>query len=118
MEPARGSCHRACRLKQWGGAPRENGGKRHSLPCHHNPDHYLDLEAYKGPLFRTAADQSWNALTSVCLWQEDDCRMIQRRAKAAGIRTKIVNYAFRATGITAYLKKGDKLETAPISNVP
>ena len=38
--------------------------------------------------------------------------MIQRRAKAAGIKTKIGNHTFRATGITAYLKNGGKLETA------
>ena len=29
--------------------------------------------------------------------------MIQRRAAAAGIATKIGNHTFRATGITAYL---------------
>jgi hypothetical protein len=30
----------------------------------------------------------------------------------AGIRTKIGNYTFGATGITAYLKNGGKLEIA------
>jgi integrase/recombinase XerD len=39
-------------------------------------------------------------------------RMIQRRAKAAGIETKIGNHTFRATGITAYLKNSGKLEVA------
>lgn len=38
--------------------------------------------------------------------------MIQRRAKAAGIKTRIGNHTFRATGITAYLKNGGTLETA------
>jgi len=38
--------------------------------------------------------------------------MIRRRAKAAGIKTKIGNHKFRATGITAYLKNGGKLEIA------
>jgi integrase/recombinase XerD len=38
--------------------------------------------------------------------------MIRRRAKAAGIKTKIGNHTFRATGITAYLKNGGKLEIA------
>ena len=38
--------------------------------------------------------------------------MIRRRAKAAGIKTKIGNHTFRATGLTAYLKNGGKLETA------
>src|SRR5215216_6016018 len=38
--------------------------------------------------------------------------MIQRRARAAGIRTRIGNHTFRATGITAYLKNGGTLEKA------
>lgn len=44
--------------------------------------------------------------------QQDAYRMIQRRAKAAGIETKIGNHTFRATGITAYLKNSGKLEVA------
>jgi hypothetical protein len=35
--------------------------------------------------------------------------MIQRRARAAGIRTRIDNHSFRATGITPYLKNNTKL---------
>ena len=38
--------------------------------------------------------------------------MVQRRAKAAGIRTKIGNHTFRATGITIYLTNGGDLEKA------
>ena len=38
--------------------------------------------------------------------------MIQLRARAAGIRTRIGNHTFRATGITAYLKNGGTLEKA------
>ncbi len=38
--------------------------------------------------------------------------MIQRRAVAAGIGTKIGNHTFRASGITAYLKNGGTLENA------
>ena len=38
--------------------------------------------------------------------------MIQRRARAAGIATKIGNHTFRATGVTAYLKNGGTLEKA------
>jgi integrase len=37
---------------------------------------------------------------------------IQRRAKAAGIATRVGNHTFRATGITAYLKNGGTLEKA------
>src|SRR5215210_454919 len=38
--------------------------------------------------------------------------MIQRRAKAAGIKTRISCHTFRATGITRYLQNGGKLEVA------
>lgn len=38
--------------------------------------------------------------------------MIRRRAEEAGIKTKIGNHTFRATGITAYLKNGGRLEVA------
>lgn len=31
------------------------------------------------------------------MWQQDVYRMIQRRAKAAGIKTRIGNHTFRAT---------------------
>jgi integrase len=40
--------------------------------------------------------------------------MIRRRAEAAGIKTKIGNHNFRATGITAYLKNGGTLEKAAL----
>jgi integrase/recombinase XerD len=36
--------------------------------------------------------------------------MIQRRTRAAGIRTRSGNHTFRATGITAYLKNSGTLE--------
>ena len=38
--------------------------------------------------------------------------MVQRRARAAGIATRIGNHTFRASGITAYLKNGGTLEKA------
>jgi integrase len=38
--------------------------------------------------------------------------MVRRRARDAGIKTKIGNHTFRATGITTYLKNGGKLEIA------
>jgi integrase len=42
----------------------------------------------------------------------DVYRMIQRRSEQAGIETNIGCHTFRATGITAYLKNGGKLEIA------
>ena len=97
----------------------EKGGKEHEVPCHHSLEKFLDdyvaaagiAGNQEGPLFRTAAGRA-GKLTQNPMYQQDAYRMIQRRAKAAGIRTKISNHSFRATGITAYLKNGGKLETA------
>jgi len=44
--------------------------------------------------------------------QPDAWRMIRRRAKRAGVKTKIGCHTFRATGITAYLENGGTLEHA------
>jgi integrase/recombinase XerD len=44
--------------------------------------------------------------------QPDAWRMIRRRARDAGIATKIGCHTFRATGITAYLENGGTLEHA------
>ena len=96
----------------------EKGGKEHVVPCHHNLELYLNsylaagiAEDLDGPLFRTAAGRT-GLLTVKPLWQQDAYRMIQRRAQAAGIQTRIGNHTFRATGITAYLKNHGTLETA------
>ena len=51
-------------------------------------------------------------LTGNALLQSDVWRMIRRRALAAGIKTEIGCHTFRATGITAYLKNGGRLEVA------
>jgi integrase/recombinase XerD len=40
------------------------------------------------------------------MWQQDAYGMIQRRTRGTGIKTRIGNHTFRATGITAYLKNG------------
>jgi integrase len=44
--------------------------------------------------------------------QQDAYRMIQRRAKRAGIETRVGNHSMRATGITDYLKNNGTLEYA------
>ncbi|MGO9061564.1 MAG: tyrosine-type recombinase/integrase [Candidatus Binataceae bacterium] len=97
----------------------EKGGKEHEVPCHHNLEQYLDEYIAAagiagdpdGPLFRTAAGKT-GVLTGNAMWQQDAYRMIQRRAGAAGIKTRIGNHTFRATGITAYLQNKGTLETA------
>jgi site-specific recombinase XerD len=97
----------------------EKGGKEHEVPCHHNLEKYLDeyiaaagiAADPEGPLFRTAAGKT-GALTGNTMWQVDAYRMIQRRSKTAGVKTRIGNHTFRATGITAYLKNNGTLEHA------
>ena len=97
----------------------EKGGKRHEMPCNHNLEAYLD--AYinaagiagdrKGYLFRTVRGKS-GTLTGNPLAQSNVYRMIRRRAMQAGIKTRIGNHTFRATGITQYLRNGGRRELA------
>jgi hypothetical protein len=51
-------------------------------------------------------------LTGKALLHSDTWRLIRRRAVAAGIKTEIGCRTFRATGITADLKNGGRLEVA------
>ncbi|HKN10308.1 MAG TPA: tyrosine-type recombinase/integrase [Pseudomonadota bacterium] len=98
---------------------REKGGKAHAVPCHHTLEEYLTayleqtgiMEDGKGPLFRTIG-RGTGQLTRTPLPQANAYAMIARRAAAAGIKTKVGNHSFRATGITAYLKNGGTLEKA------
>jgi site-specific recombinase XerD len=96
----------------------EKGGKVNELPCHHNLEEYLDawlsaagLAAEStAPLFPTLRHGKLVGRTT--LPQQNVYAMIQRRAKAAGIATKMSCHSFRATGITVYLQNGGKLEVA------
>ncbi len=97
----------------------EKGGKQHAMPCHHNLEtylhEYLDGAALarnpKALLFQTY-NRSTGQLTGAPLPQANAYAMIQRRAKAAGVTTRVGNHTFRATGVTAYLKNGGTLERA------
>lgn len=105
--------------KQWWLRRREKGGKEHAMPA--NPllqtylDAYLDAAGitgdWKGPLFRSGAKRS-GQLTDKPMSRADVYRMIQRRAEAAGLDTKIGCHSWRARGITAYLENGGLLEHA------
>ncbi|WP_291035081.1 tyrosine-type recombinase/integrase [Dyadobacter sp. 50-39] len=97
----------------------EKGGKVHEMPCHHNLETYLHeyMEGTgiagdpRSPLFRTikrgTGQLSGNALPQANAWA-----MVNRRAQNAGVKTKLGNHSWRATGITAYLKGGGTLEKA------
>ncbi len=98
----------------------EKGNKTVSLPCHHRLSQLLEeyigqdglANNPKGWLFRTAANKNGVALSERPMCQQDVHAMIRRRAKAAGIKTKIGCHSFRATGITEFLKGGGRLEVA------
>jgi integrase/recombinase XerD len=95
----------------------EKGGKEHEVPCHHSLEKLLDEYVAAagiagdadGPLFRSTGRKTGQVHA---LWQQDAYRMIQRRAAAASVETKIGNRTFPATGITAYLKNEGTLEHA------
>ncbi len=98
----------------------EKGGKEHAMPCHHHLETYLQdyIEAAKiaddrgGALFRTTVRRT-GVLTDRAMTQSDAWRMLQRRARAAGIPTAVCNHTFRATGITAYLDNGGSKTLRP-----
>jgi integrase/recombinase XerD len=94
----------------------EKGGKVNELPCHHNLEKFLDewLDASglepAAPMFPTLPHGKLQGRDA--LPQANVHMMLQRRAKAAGIKTKVSCHSFRATGITTYLQNGGKLEVA------
>lgn len=84
---------------------REKGGKVVELPCNHTLEDYLhaylDGAGIAGdrdrPLFRTIGRDT-GQLDRTPLSQANANAMIQRQAFTAGIRTRIGNHTFRATG--------------------
>lgn len=97
----------------------EKGGKRNEVPAHHNLEDYLHAYIAKADLKKNGKEYlfrsiDWNTgeFTERQMSQADAYRMIRRRAAAAGIGTKIGNHTFRATGITAYLQNGGRMEVA------
>ena len=105
--------------KRWWVRLHEKGGKEHTMPVHHILQDWLDVyvEAAgiagdsKGVLFRTA-DRRTGRLTEKGMAQPDAYRMIQRRAGASDMATRIGCHSWRARGITAYLENGGQLEHA------
>jgi site-specific recombinase XerD len=95
----------------------EKGGKQHEMPAHHTLEAYIDayIQAAeiagdeKGPLFRTAPGRKAE-LTKSPMGTADVWRMIRRRLKQAGIKTKAGCHSFRATGITCYLENKGTLD--------
>jgi integrase/recombinase XerD len=95
----------------------EKGGKEHEAPCIPKLEAYLDeyiaaagiADDTDGPLFRTTGRSTG---TPHRMTQQDGYRLIERRAKQAGIETRIGNHSMRATGITDYLRSDGSLAKA------
>jgi site-specific recombinase XerD len=96
----------------------EKGGRRHEVPAHHNAEAYMDEyveaarigEEKRTPLFRTF--DCTRSLTDRRIHRSDVLRMVKRRARHAGLPASTCCHTFRATGITAYLDNGGRLEHA------
>lgn len=105
--------------KRWWFRLHEKGGKHHDMPAHHKAEEFVDayieaagLEEQKNaPLFRSAVGKS-KKLSERRMTRHAALKMIQRRAKKAGILTAVCCHSFRATGITNYLENGGTLERA------
>lgn len=82
----------------------EKGGKEHEVFSNHNLERYLNEyiaaagigEEFESPLFRTTIGGRAGIFTGNAMGQQDGYRMIQRRARSVGIKTKIGNHTFRA----------------------
>ena len=99
---------------------REKGGKQRKLPCHHAAEEALDAYTRaagpvgadaKSPLFRTAVRRK-DELTDKPMSRFDAWAMIRRRALAAWLDADICCHTFRATGFTAFMRNGGRLEVA------
>ena len=99
----------------------EKGGKVHEVPCHHRLNEYLHeyiaaagLEVdKKGFCFNQWRIKKEPRPHRSTVGPVRRTRHVRRRATAAGIRTaKIGCHTLRATGITAYMKGGGRLEVA------
>ena len=106
--------------KRWWVRQHEKGGKQHEMPAHHLLEEYLDayvtaagIGAEKNtPLFRTLGGRCRKQLTADRMTRQDARRMIVRRARNAGLLTRLGCHSFRAIGITVYLLNGGLLEYA------
>jgi integrase/recombinase XerD len=105
--------------KRWWLRLHEKGGKHHEVPAHHNAEAYLDAYIHaagigrdlKIPLFRSAIART-GTLSVNRMSRKDVLHMIKRRAKTAGLSSRVCCHTFRATGITAYLENGGTIEKA------
>ncbi len=96
----------------------EKGGKSREIPVRHDLGQmlfdYIDAAGLRdvpkdAPLFRTAYRKT-GRLTEHALAVVDVCRMVKRRAKDAGLASRLSPHSFRVTTITDLLEQGVPLE--------
>lgn len=97
----------------------EKGGKRHEVPAHHKAEEYLDAYIMAAGISEKTHDRLFLAargktgqLSPTAIQRWDVWRMINKRAKKAGIDTAVCCHSFRATGITVFLENGGSIEAA------
>ena len=99
----------------------EKGGRYNQVPAHHLVQEYLDayVEAAgisdepETPLFRSGGRGArGRVLQAAGLTRQNVAAMVKRRAKKAGLPSRISPHSFRATGITEYMRNGGDVETA------
>lgn len=126
------------RGNQWWLILKEKGGKLHEMPVHHKLalylHEYIEFADMKGrqqkidtknklrdktvkprpdPCYLfLASNGRAGTLSDRQLNRSRAWEMVQRRASAAGIAHRVNNHSFRATGITAFLQAGGRLEKA------
>ena len=97
----------------------EKGGKRHEMPCNHNLEAYLDAYSRRPAFQRTSRGIYFvprrgnrGRLTGQSPRPVECLPDDSPAGNAAGIKTRIGNHTFRATGITQYLRNGGRRELA------
>ncbi len=105
--------------KKWRVRLHQKGGKFHAVPVHHKAEEYLDSyigaagigNDKKGPLFRSGKGRG-GKLSEKLLERRKALEMVKKRALAAGLRDRLCNHSFRATGITAFIAGGGTVDKA------
>ncbi len=98
----------------------EKGGRYNVVPAHRLAQEYVDVyleaavlgEDRKGPLFRSCMVDRQDLLEDWAMSRATALRMIERRARQAGLPREACAQNFRGTRITGYLRNGDDLEVA------
>ena len=104
--------------KRWWLRLREKDGKERALPVHHKAEQYLDDYLVAAGIAGEKGTPLWRSLTRTRelgqrrMSRVDVFRMVKRRVTAAELGSAANCHTFRASGITAYLLNGGKLERA------